>query len=96
MAKIDEKKHSEQTKKILSDIKKGTKRSEETKRRIANSNKIKIIQFSKNNELIKIWDSSKDAGDFLGIFSTSITACCKGKRKSAGKYIWKYYGDVYV
>lgn len=90
------KKHSEKTRKLLSDIKKGTKISEETKRKIANSNKIKIVQFSKNNKLIKIWSSSKDAGDFLGIYSTTITACCKGKRKSAGNYIWKYYGDVYA
>ena len=89
------KKHTEKTKKILSEYRKGLKLSEQTKTKISNSNKIKIVQFNKNNDFLNIWDSVKNAGETLNICNSSITACCKGKRKTAGKYIWKYYGDVY-
>lgn len=89
------KKYTEKTKKLISEYRKGLKLSEQTKTKISNSNKIKIVQFNKNNDFLNIWDSAKNAGETLNICNTSITACCKGKRKTAGKYIWKYYGDVY-
>lgn len=50
-----------------------------------------IIQFSKDGEFIKKWNSGMDAQRELGLFCTSISACCKGKLKTAGGYIWRYY-----
>ena len=41
-------------------------------------------------QLIKEWDSAKDASDALNIVSKNITANCRGERKSAGGYIWIY------
>ena len=29
----------------------------------------------------------------LNINTGSISSCCKGKRKTAGCYIWKYYKE---
>ena len=49
-----------------------------------------ILQYSKNNELIKVWDCIRQAGREIGIPNQSIVRCAKGKRKSAGGYIWRY------
>lgn len=50
----------------------------------------KIAQYSKNGELIKTFNSIADASREYNIPTTNISKCCKGKRHSAGKYIWKY------
>lgn len=87
--------HSEETKKNLSELAKKRKHAKETKNKIALSGMKKIIQCNKNGEEIKVWNSIKEAGKRNNICQPSISACAKGKRKSAGGYIWKYYGDVY-
>ena len=51
-------------------------------------NSITILQFSKSGEFIKEWSSVCEAGRQLGI--QNICACCKGRLKSAGGYVWKY------
>lgn len=50
-----------------------------------------IIQFSKDGEFIRKWDSAMDAQRELGIKQGGISECCKEKRKTAGGYIWRYY-----
>lgn len=45
-------------------------------------------------EIIKIWDYIKEASGSLNIAGTSISACCRGKRKTAGGFIWRYYEEV--
>ena len=32
----------------------------------------------------------KEAGETLKIARESITRCCRGELKSAGKFVWKY------
>jgi hypothetical protein len=49
-----------------------------------------VVQFDKNKNEIKRYESIKIAADETNIFSTNICACCKGKIKTAGGYIWKY------
>lgn len=49
-----------------------------------------IIQISPKNEILQTYWSCIDAANLLSIDSSSITKCCKGKRKSAGWFIWKY------
>ena len=46
----------------------------------------------------KIFNTIKEASEFYNIDSGHISACCNGKRKSAGKLngnklIWMYYKD---
>ena len=50
----------------------------------------KILQYSKSEEFIREWPSSHEVERVLKIAQTNITQCCKGKRKSAGSFIWRY------
>lgn len=50
----------------------------------------KVMQYDKNMNFIKEWESATKAGKELHIFQQSIVACLKGRTKTAGKYIWKY------
>lgn len=54
-----------------------------------------VMQYD-TNILIAVYKSIKIASMLLDISSEDICKCCKGKRKSAGGYVWKYAkeGDV--
>lgn len=49
-----------------------------------------ITQLRKDGTNIREWSSVKEAGETLGINRGDISACCRGKLKSAGNFIWKY------
>lgn len=49
-----------------------------------------IIQFDKEGNKIKEWDSCADAARELGLISTNITGVLKGRRKSTHGYTFKY------
>ena len=53
-------------------------------------NAIPILQFSKDGALIKEWPSAKEAESQLGIARSNICACCKGRHKHTGGFVWKY------
>ena len=53
-----------------------------------------VIQYDKNFIKIKKWDSIANAARILKINPSDISTVCKGKRKTAGGYIWKYESDV--
>ena len=50
----------------------------------------KILQYSKSGEFIREWTGAHEVERILGISHQNITQCCKGKRKSAGSFIWRY------
>lgn len=50
----------------------------------------KVAQYDENNNLIKIYESARDAGMSLGISPEYIRNCCAGRIKKQYKYIWKY------
>lgn len=76
--------HTEETKQKMSETKKGKFGSEHNRSK-------KVAQYDKQTlKLIKIWDSMHNVERELGINNGNISACCKGKRKSAGGYVWKY------
>lgn len=52
--------------------------------------KRKVIQYSLNGEILKVWECMHEAERQLNILTTSICNCCKGRSKTAGGYIWKY------
>ena len=54
-----------------------------------------IIQFSKDNKIINIWDVITDAANNLKINKSQIIKCCKRKPKhnTAGGYKWQYLDD---
>ena len=59
------------------------------------NNKFKkpVNQYDLEGNFIKRWDGAKDAAKSLNKKAGfDITNCCKGKNKTAYKYIWKYAG----
>lgn len=50
----------------------------------------KILQYDKENKLIKEYDNSKDAEKQTGLKAKCITRVCNGGRKTYGGYIWRY------
>lgn len=53
----------------------------------------KIIQFNKEGNFIKLWDSALLIQKYLGINNSNIIQCCKGKRKTAGGFKWRYSNE---
>ena len=91
-------KHSEETKKKMSEAKTGEKNpnfgkhfSEEHNNKISQSKGVNgILQFSKDGELIAEYSSIHEAERNTGCHQGNICSCCKGNRKSAGGFIWRY------
>lgn len=54
----------------------------------------KVIQYDKDGDFIKEWESIIEVERKLKIRNQSITSCCKGRIKSAGGYVWKYAEEV--
>jgi hypothetical protein len=50
----------------------------------------KILQFNKNGNFIKEWNSIKEIETNLNLYSSGIVMCCKETIKTHGGYIWKY------
>lgn len=53
------------------------------------ANKIPVVAI-KDGEIIKRFDSARDAWRETGVHFSSITACCKGRHKKAGGFEWEY------
>ena len=50
----------------------------------------KVLQFDLQGNFLNEWYNIETAGANLNINGRNICACCKGKVKTAGGYIWKY------
>lgn len=50
----------------------------------------KIGKYTKDGELIKIYNSATEAWRDGNICSQNIQACCRGTIKTAGGFVWKY------
>ena len=91
-------KHSEDTKRKISEAKIGEKHpmfgkhfSAEHKKKIAESMGVNgVLQFSKDGEFVAEYPSIRGASRQTGCNQSSICLCCKGKRKTCGGYIWMY------
>lgn len=93
--------HSEEAKKKMSEVKKGENHpmygkhhTEEHKRKLSEALKGQgakpIIGTNKVTGEIIEFKSAIEAFKVLGINNSDISACCKGKRKSAGGWKWEY------
>ena len=58
--------------------------------KVADSLSIPILQYSKSGKFIREWQGSREVERVLGIGNSRVIACCKGKRKSAGGFVWRY------
>ena len=81
---------NEAHKKALSEALKGHSMSEATKKSISEALSKKVLQLTKAGEFIREWPSAMEAERELGIAQPSICICCRGKRKSAGGFVWRY------
>ena len=70
---------------------------EEARRRSRRSGKLigerlskPIAQFTLDGELIKTYPSAHEAERQTGIRQCNISECCRGKRKTANGYMWKF------
>lgn len=87
---------SDKQKEIISKANKDKKLTDEHRQNISKGkinlpsvSKI-VLQYTKSNELVNEYPSIREAERQTNISSTHISLTCKGKRKSAGGYIWKY------
>lgn len=67
-----------------------SKKSSEAKKNHKKFVSRRIYQFDLKGNFIREWDSAADVERILGIDSCHISACCHGKRKSAGGSRWAY------
>jgi group I intron endonuclease len=56
---------------------------------ISKAHSISIIQYDKQGNFIKEWDSATKASEELLISQGNICGCRRGLRKTAGGFIWK-------
>ncbi len=66
------------------------------KKHINTALSIAILQYNIDNEFIQEWCSISEVGRKLKIKSGNICKVLKGKRNSAGGYIWKYKEEVTI
>ena len=67
-------------------------RNKKAGKKISEKNSKPIFSVDKESGLFMWWKSAKEAERCIGIASSNICACCKGKVKSAGGHIW-FYAD---
>lgn len=62
-------------------------------KKYTDNNKKSVVQLDKLGNLISTYPSVTEASKTIGVAPNSITHCCKGRTKSIGGYMWKYYDD---
>lgn len=72
----------------------GKKHTEETKKKIGEKNSKKVVQYTIDGELVKIWGSIAECSN-NGFNGTNIVNCCKGKPHyhTHKGFIWEYYEE---
>ena len=88
---------TEEQKRKMSESHIGKHFSEEHRRKISESKignhnrpQTQVLQYSKSGEFIAEYPSIHEAERQTGCYQSNICSCCKGERKSAGGFIWKY------
>lgn len=49
-----------------------------------------VIQYDLNGKPLAKWDAISDAAKATGVNPSNIAQCCRGNRRTAGKFIWEY------
>jgi group I intron endonuclease len=69
---------------------KGMKHKKESKDKISASKSIPVYQLDLDGNIVKVYSSITIASIETGVTDTNISRCCKGKRKKAGGWGWRY------
>jgi group I intron endonuclease len=98
--------HTEEVKKKMSESHKGVKLSDETRKKMSESqlNRVQtprkvtkaypVLQYDMDNNFINKFASIKEAAEYTGCSSPRITDVCKGNRKHTRNFIWKYENNI--
>lgn len=54
----------------------------------------KVLQFKPDGTFVKEWESTMSVQRNLGFCQSHIVQVCKGKRRIAYRYIWKYKKEI--
>lgn len=73
----------------MSDSHKGKSFSRKTRNKMG----ISILQYDKDLNLINEYPTITEASDITKVHLSNIQRVCKGERKTAGGYIWKYKNE---
>lgn len=52
-----------------------------------------VLQFSKNGDFIAEFSCIKEGSEKTAVNAHNITTCCKGGRKTAGGFVWRYRNE---
>lgn len=64
--------------------------------RMANSKKKNpVAQYDTDMRLVAVYEGVKDAMRITGVNRNSIRDVCRGKRKTAGGYVWRFCKEVF-
>lgn len=75
--------------------KKGIPITNNQKEKLSKAISIPIIQYDLSMNIIKIWNSAKEAEEKDGFIASCISYCANGKRMTHKNFKWKKYGDMY-
>lgn len=84
---------SEETKQKMSLSHKGYVPSEEHRKQLIKNidSSRKILQLDKNtDELLRTWDTLKEAAQYYNVNPSNISHACRGRNKTSCGYKWKY------
>lgn len=82
---------SEEHRQKLRQVNLGRHHSEDTKRKLREAQKkVPVEQYSKDGTFVARYPSTQEAERRTGARHDNIVVCCKGRRRSAGGYAWKY------
>jgi len=79
--------HTEESKRKIAESRIGKKMPKE----YIESKSKKIVQLDFDDNVLKIWNSAKEAQRETGLSQGNISRCCNGNYKQAYGFKWKYY-----
>lgn len=53
-----------------------------------------VIQYDLQGNFVKEWKSGSEAGRQLNISQSNISACCRGLRRQANGFVWKFKEEI--
>lgn len=62
----------------------------ENRKEVAKQRRKPVIQMDSRGNIIAFHEGIQIAADSVNTYAADIVACCKGQRKTAGKYMWKF------
>lgn len=84
---------SSKHKEKISQALKGRTFSEEALKKNSQKHSVPVVRLTIDGDFISRFESIKVATIQMNIRKTSIIDCCKGRRKSAGGFMWMYESD---